>query len=134
MKRCNTTRSNHPYSEAHACHVPSVQRGATCKGNEQWPGIAEQILLQLNAIFEKVRLLEKASCGPQEKARAIRLPEVLSIVGLRRSSWYERLNPRSSSYDERAPKPFRLGSKACAWWLHEVLAYVQQLSVTSRAH
>lgn len=76
--------------------------------------------------------LDYSACP--ELHRAIRLPELLHVVGLRRSAWYGLLNPRSPSYDPRAPKPFRLGRNASAWWLHEVLAYVQQLSITSRAH
>ncbi len=69
-----------------------------------------------------------------ELHRAIRLPELLHIVGIGRSSWYGLLNPRSSTYDEKAPKPFRLGRAATAWWLHEVLAYVQQQSIARRVH
>lgn len=59
--------------------------------------------------------------------QAIRLPEVLSIVGLSKSTWYARLNARLPAYDARAPKPFKLGTSdrsPTAWWRSEVLAYV----------
>lgn len=59
--------------------------------------------------------------------QAIRLPEVLSIVGLSKSTWYARLNARLPAYDARAPKPFKLGTSdrsPTAWWRSEVMAYV----------
>ncbi len=59
--------------------------------------------------------------------QAIRLPEVLSIVGLSKSTWYARLNARLPAYDARAPKPFKLGASdrsPTAWWRSEVMAYV----------
>lgn len=42
--------------------------------------------------------------------QAIRLPEVLAIVGVSKSTWYARLNARLPCYDARAPKPFKLGT------------------------
>ena len=59
--------------------------------------------------------------------QAIRLPEVLSIVGLSKSTWYARLNARLPANDARAPKPFKLGTSdrsPTAWWRSEVMAYV----------
>ena len=59
--------------------------------------------------------------------QAIRLPEVLSIVGVSKSTWYARLNARLPAYDARAPKPFKLGTSdrsPTAWWRSEVMAYV----------
>lgn len=59
--------------------------------------------------------------------QAIRLPEVLSIVGISKSTWYARLNPRLPSHDPRVPKPFKLGTSdrsPSVWWRSEVMAYV----------
>jgi predicted DNA-binding transcriptional regulator AlpA len=60
--------------------------------------------------------------------QAIRLPEVLTIAGVSKSTWYARLNPRSPSYDPRAPRPFKLGTSdrsPSVWWRSAVAAYVQ---------
>jgi predicted DNA-binding transcriptional regulator AlpA len=59
--------------------------------------------------------------------QAIRLPEVLAIVGVSKSTWYARLNVNSPSYDPRAPKPFKLGTSErspSVWWRSAVMAYV----------
>jgi predicted DNA-binding transcriptional regulator AlpA len=68
---------------------------------------------------------------------AIRLPEVLSIVGLSKSTWYARLNARLPGYDARAPKPFKLGTSdrsPTAWWRSEVMAYVLACAAAQPAH
>ena len=69
--------------------------------------------------------------------QAIRLPEVLSIVGLSKSTWYARLNARLPAYDARAPKPFKLGTSdrsPTAWWRSEVMAYVLACAAAQPAH
>ena len=65
--------------------------------------------------------------------QALRLPEVLGIVGISKSTWYARLNARSPSYDPRAPKPFKLGTSErspSAWWRSAVMAYVRACANT----
>lgn len=71
-----------------------------------------------------------------ELQRAIRLPEVLRLTGLSRSTWYAKLNPRDSAYDPQAPRPFKLGASPgspSAWWAWEVIAYLQAKSETRLA-
>ncbi|MGY0504817.1 helix-turn-helix transcriptional regulator [Luteimonas sp. e5] len=71
-----------------------------------------------------------------ELQRAIRLPEVLRLTGLSRSTWYAKLNPRDSAYDPEAPRPFKLGASPgspSAWWAWEVIAYLQAKSETRQA-
>lgn len=75
--------------------------------------------------------------APVELRRAIRLPEVLHMTGLSRSAWYARLNPKHSTYDDAAPRPFKLGNtdrSPSAWWAWEVLAYLQAKSNAGQAH
>lgn len=79
------------------------------------------VLDRLEAIFQAVQL------GPQTD-QALRLPDVLAIVGVSKSTWYARLNPRSGSHDPRAPHPFKLGPSLhspSVWWRSAVMAYVQ---------
>ena len=66
--------------------------------------------------------------SPLQLHRAIRLPEVLALVGCGRSHWYALLNENSLAYDPEAPKPFKLGrsERSCSvWWEHEVLAWLE---------
>lgn len=65
--------------------------------------------------------------------RAIRLPEVLHLTGLSRSTWYALLNPNDPSYDPTAPKPFKLGRSPhspSVWWAWQVIAYLEAKSAT----
>lgn len=60
--------------------------------------------------------------------RAIRLPEVLHLTGLSRSTWYALLNPNEPSYDPNAPKPFKVGrspQSPSLWWAWQVVAYLE---------
>jgi len=66
--------------------------------------------------------------NPTSSRRAIRLPDVLALVGCGRSHWYALLNKRSSAYDPDAPQPFKLGwseRSPSVWWEHEVLAWLE---------
>ncbi|WP_109728456.1 AlpA family phage regulatory protein [Edwardsiella tarda] len=47
--------------------------------------------------------------------RILRMPELTMILGISRSSIYEKLNPRSKYYDADFPKPVRLGSASVGW-------------------
>ena len=42
--------------------------------------------------------------------RLIRLPEVLSRTAMSKSRFYQATNPKHPKYDERAPRPVRMGS------------------------
>ncbi|MDH1451994.1 helix-turn-helix transcriptional regulator [Aeromonas caviae] len=41
-------------------------------------------------------------------------------MGLSRSTIYNKLNPKSKSYDPDFPKPLRLGSSSVGWLLSSV--------------
>ncbi|EHE2558673.1 helix-turn-helix transcriptional regulator [Escherichia coli] len=47
---------------------------------------------------------------PEPQQRILRMRELTKIVGLSRSTIYEKLNPESRYYDETFPKPVRLGA------------------------
>lgn len=72
-----------------------------------------------------------------ELRRALRLPDVLHMTGLSRSTWYALLNPRSPSYDPAAPQPFKLGTSTralSAWWAYDVLNWLDGRAKSSRKH
>ena len=52
------------------------------------------------------------------KIRILRLPEVISRVGLKRSSIYRRI------WGGYFPKPVSLGGRAVGWFEHEVDAWL----------
>ncbi|MEX7536685.1 AlpA family phage regulatory protein [Providencia rettgeri] len=47
--------------------------------------------------------------------RILRMTELTVILGISRSSIYEKLNPRSKYYDEDFPKPIKLGASSVGW-------------------
>ena len=94
--------------------------------------IEQKILGRLEAIFERIRGLEARDVvDAPNQCRAIRLPEVLQLLGISKSALYDRLNPKSASHDPDLPRPFKLGSSErspSVWWRSAVIAYL-----TSRA-
>ena len=79
-------------------------------------------------VLDRLEAIYRAVQHTPNLDQAIRLPEVLAIAGVSKSTWYARLNPRSPSYDHRAPQPFKLGTSErspSVWWRSAVMAYVQ---------
>lgn len=54
----------------------------------------------------------------------LRLHELAEKIGLRRSSVYNKLNPRHSGFDASFPSPVRLGARSVGWLDEEVEAWV----------
>jgi len=58
----------------------------------------------------------------------IRLPEVIKVTGLSRSTIYAKVNPNLKYFDPSFPKPIKLtsGNKgATAWSLQEILNWMK---------
>lgn len=47
--------------------------------------------------------------------RILRMAELTTLLGISRSSIYEKLNPKSRYYDADFPKPIRLGAASVGW-------------------
>lgn len=54
----------------------------------------------------------------------LRLAELIKLIGLSRSSIYDRLNPRSKRYDPDFPRPVKL-NRASRWLLSEVEEWIR---------
>lgn len=96
------------------------EKSTTNSFYERTDSFADEALERLESILRSLQ-------GAPLQDQAIRLPEVLSIAGISKSTWYARLNPRLPSYDPRVPKPFKLGTSdrsPSVWWRSEVMAYV----------
>ncbi|EKN4209735.1 AlpA family transcriptional regulator [Yersinia ruckeri] len=50
-----------------------------------------------------------------EPLRILRMSELTTLLGISRSSIYEKLNPKSRYYDAEFPKPVRLGAASVGW-------------------
>jgi len=70
-----------------------------------------------------------------ESRHAIRLPVVMQITGLKRSSVYGLMNPKSPSFDPKFPRSFHLGDTTrspVVWWAHEIVAWLEYRAAASR--
>lgn len=54
------------------------------------------------------------------QARIIRLPDVISMVGLKRTAIYDKIK------EGEFPKPVKLGSRASGWVAGEVQEWVER--------
>ena len=67
---------------------------------------------------------------PEPQQRILRMRELTKIVGLSRSTIYEKLNPESRYYDETFPKPVRLGAASVGWRSTSVDEWIASRSVS----
>ncbi|ATY82053.1 AlpA family phage regulatory protein [Aeromonas veronii] len=63
----------------------------------------------------------------QVTCRIIRMPELTRLIGLSRSTIYDRLNPESKRFDPTFPPPLKLGRSAVGWHLGAVLEWIDAL-------
>lgn len=71
---------------------------------------------------------QNASAPAPATLALIRLPEVLSRVGLSRSSWYAFIR------DKKAPTPISLGGNSVAWVSSEIDSWILARIAASRGH
>ena len=60
----------------------------------------------------------------RNKMQIIRMGDVSKLSGLSRSTLYEKLNEKSSRYDNSFPKQLKLSRNAVGWLEHEVLEWL----------
>lgn len=57
--------------------------------------------------------------------RILRIKQLSTIIGLARSTIYDRLNPKSPRHDPSFPKPIKLGMTSIGWLQTEVDQWIQ---------
>ena len=60
--------------------------------------------------------------APDEKI--LRMRDACALLGLKRSSLYEKLNPKSPRHDPTFPKPIHLGVRAIGFRRTRLLAWI----------
>ena len=58
--------------------------------------------------------------------KILRFSQVVERTGLSRSTLYNRLNPKSKSYDPSFPKPSPLGPRLVGFSSHEIDEWVEK--------
>ncbi|AXO17980.1 helix-turn-helix transcriptional regulator [Providencia vermicola] len=64
-----------------------------------------------------------------QSLRILRITELTKVLGISRSSIYEKLNPRSKYYDDTFPKPLKLGASSVGWLYSEIEKWVASREV-----
>lgn len=64
---------------------------------------------------------------PTSERRIIRIKELTSLIGLSRSTIYDRLNAKSQRFDPTFPKPIKLGVAAIGWHSAAVHEWINSL-------
>jgi predicted DNA-binding transcriptional regulator AlpA len=60
--------------------------------------------------------------------RGLPLPEVLTILGIKKSLFYELQNPKHPNFDPQCPKPFKYGltERSGSFWLKsKIMAFMR---------
>lgn len=65
------------------------------------------------------------------RERIVRVKEVVQLLGISRSTIYDKLNPSSKRHDPSFPKPVKLGGAAIGWRLSMILAWIESLNTTN---
>ena len=60
-------------------------------------------------------------------SRVIRMKELISLLGLSRSTIYEKINPKSERYDPSFPKKIKLGASSIGWLEHDIKNWLVNL-------
>jgi prophage regulatory protein len=55
----------------------------------------------------------------------LRLPQVISRVGLKKAAIYSRLDANSRFYDPSFPRPIKTGQRCVAWVESEIDTWIQ---------
>ena len=59
--------------------------------------------------------MSNVSAPKTQTLSILRMTELTAILGISRSSIYEKLNPKSRYYDAEFPRPVRLGAASVGW-------------------
>ena len=62
-----------------------------------------------------------------QQVTILRLKQLEQRVGLKKSSIYEKMNPKSDRYDPTFPIMVSLGERSVGWYQHEVEAWLESL-------
>lgn len=62
---------------------------------------------------------------PKKAMQILRMAEVTRRVGLSKSTIYDRINPKSTRYDNTFPKPIKIGLSAVGWLEEHINGWIE---------
>lgn len=67
---------------------------------------------------------------PELTDRIIRMPELVQMLGLSRSTIYDKLNTKSPRHDAQFPRAIKIGNSAIGWRQSEINQWIVDRSNT----
>jgi predicted DNA-binding transcriptional regulator AlpA len=134
----NTVTACRNSNTARSLFGAEASRTSSAKLDQINRGIQGTILQRIDHLLAEVR----AHCGSRsahhaEPPRAIRLPEVLRMLGISRSTLYNRLDPSSPLHDPEMPRPFKMGKgdrAPTAWLYSDIVGYLESRAAARGVH
>lgn len=99
----------------------------------QWLPIIAKLLSTLQAVAAK---LDLNAPSEHRSRKAVRAKAAYEIVGLGRSNFFARQNPKDAAWDPTFPRSFKLGTtpnSPTVWFVDELEAWLEQRAA-SRLH
>ncbi|WP_355587459.1 AlpA family phage regulatory protein [Xanthomonas cannabis] len=128
-----------PHRHTRTGMAGATARGASVSNLDQIDReFQDMVLKQLERILAFFRGAGQSNqTGVAPSPRAVRLPEVLQLLGISRSTLYNRLDEASPQYDPDMPRPFKLGKgdRAPTAWLHQdIVVYIESCAAARSSH
>ena len=57
--------------------------------------------------------------------KIIRIKDVVSMIGVARSTIYDWINSESPRFDSTFPKPIKLGKNSVGWIQHQLIEWIE---------
>ena len=57
--------------------------------------------------------------------KIIRIKDVVSMIGVARSTIYDWINSESPRFDSTFPKPIKLGKNSVGWIQHQLIVWIE---------
>ncbi|UJA01823.1 helix-turn-helix transcriptional regulator [Acinetobacter johnsonii] len=57
-------------------------------------------------------------------AQIIKVPKVIELTQLSRTTLYDKMNPKSKRYDESFPRPIKLSLASVGWFEQDIIDWL----------
>ncbi|MBM9889499.1 MULTISPECIES: helix-turn-helix transcriptional regulator [Deefgea] len=68
----------------------------------------------------------------ENSVRFLRIKELTQLIGMAKSTIYDRLDPKSKRYDPTFPVPIKLGAGVTVWASNEIEAWMKACMEAAR--
>ena len=77
----------------------------------------------MDVVFPSLNFLKKVG-EKNMNAQIIKVPKVIELTQLSRTTLYDKMNPKSKRYDESFPRPIKLSLNAIGWFEQDIIDWL----------